>query len=142
MRNYSAFYLFIWTFNFLTFATNNNKSIWSNCMLIMINCHKMWLVVFGFAINVCYCFHKSDFDKSDWSQKQFILLMNCIIGSLALLLKLAIVLTDLTFIGLISAQGNLRHLWIARLVLSFIWVLIQSWLLDHLALSLDLSTIL
>ena len=32
--------------------------------------------------------------------------------------------------------------WITRLVLLFIWAQIQSWLLDHLATSLDWSTLL
>ena len=55
--------------------------------------------------------------------KQFNFLINCMFGSLALLLKLAIVLTDLTFIDLIDNQDNLFHLWIARLIIPFILAL-------------------
>ena len=67
--------------------------------------------------------------------------MNCTLGSLAWLSKLAIVITDLAFIGLICLWDNLLHSWIAPLVLPFIWALMQSLLLDHLAISLDLSAI-
>ena len=64
----------------------------------------------------------------------FILLLN-------FLIKLAIVFIDMTFIGLVGPQSNSVHLKITRLILPFIWAVMQSWLLDHLATSLDLSTI-
>ena len=99
-----------------------------------IGCHR-------FCYQPCYCSYRSDFYRSDWSPKQLTLLMNYILGLLALLLKLAIVLTDLTFINWISPQGNLLYSWITRLVLAFIWAIMQLWLLEHLATSLNLSTI-
>ena len=89
----------------------------------------------------CYQSHRSDIYRSDWSLRQFILLMNCMLGSMAFLSKLIIVLTDLTFIGLICFWGNSLHLKIICLVLPFIWASMQLWLLDYLTTSLDLSTI-
>ena len=74
-------------------------------------------------------------------QGNFTSIMNCTLGSLALLSKLAIVFTNPTFIGLICPQDNLLHSWIARLVLLFIRAKMQLWLLDHLATSLDSSAI-
>ena len=115
-------------------------SIWSITEAIYFT-HELHARVISGAIETRYCFHKSDFHRSDLSLRQFILFMNCTLGSLACLSKLAIVLTDLTFIGLICHQDNSLYSWIARLVLSFIWASMQSWLLDHLATSLDSSAI-
>ena len=70
----------------------------------------MRLVVISFAIKTRYYFYGSDFYRSDWSLRQFTSLMNCMLGSLALLSKLAIILTDLMFIGLIGLQDNLLYL--------------------------------
>ena len=49
---------------------------------------------------------------------------------------------NLTFIGLICHQDNLLYSKIARLVLPFILAPMESWLLNHLAISLDSSAIL
>ena len=103
--------------------------------------HELHAWVIGVAIETCYCSHKSNFRRSDLSLRQFTLLMNCMLGLSAWLSKLAIVLTNLTFICLIYYQANLLLLWIARLIIPFIWTPMQSWLLDHLATSLDLFAI-
>ena len=58
-------------------------------MLFMVDCYKIRLIVIGLAINLAtklviethYCFHRSDFHKSGWSLRQFILLMNCTLDS-------------------------------------------------------------
>ena len=67
----------------------------------------MRLFVISLIINAYYYSHRSDFHESDWFLKQFISLMNCTLELLTLLLKLAIILTDLTFISLIGPQDNL-----------------------------------
>ena len=90
---------------------------------------------------LCYYFYRSEFHKSDWSPRKFTSFMNCILRSLALLLKLVIIFTDLTFIGVIGLQGNSFYSCNIRSVLLFIWTQMQSWLLDYLATNLDLSTI-
>ena len=43
--------------------------------------HKLHIQVIGVAIETCYCFHKSNFHKSDLSLRQFISLINCTIDS-------------------------------------------------------------
>ena len=71
-------------------------------MLVMVHYYRIRLVVIGLAINACYHPYRSDFYRSDQSSRQFTLLINCTIGLLALLSKLAIIFTDLTFICLIG----------------------------------------
>ena len=145
MTNYSTFYLLISTINPPTFAVpsfsywhNTDGSVWFVYILVMVDCYRIKLIIYW----SCYQSYRSDFYRSDWSSRQFTLFINCMLESLTLLLKLAIVLNNLTFIDLICPQGNLPYLWITYLVLPFIWALIQSWLLDHIVTSLDLSTIL
>ena len=106
MRNYSAFYHSTLISNSPTFVANDNESVWSDCIFEIVDCYKMKLVVINFTIDSCYCFHRSKFHRFDQFLRQFILLLNCTFGSLALQSKLAIIFTDLTFIGLICPWDN------------------------------------
>ena len=108
--NYFVFYLPISISNLLTSVANNDRGIWSDSMLIKIDYYGLRLVVISLAINAHYYSHKSDFHKSDWSLKQFTLFINCTIWLLVLLLKLGIVFTDQTFIGLIGPKVNSSYL--------------------------------
>ena len=65
-----------------------------------------WWIVQWDEISYHRSYYWSDFYKSNQSSKKFTSLINCTRGSLTWLLKLAIVLIDLTFIGLICLQGN------------------------------------
>ena len=76
----------------------------------MVDCYGMSLIIYGLVIDACYYSHKSNFHESEQSSIQFTSLINCIFKPLALLLKLAIVLTDLTFIALIYPRDHSLYL--------------------------------
>ena len=136
-----SFYINHWSSNFcspsLFYWQNNNKKVWSNYMLFIVDCYRMKLVIYWSRCSS----YRYNIYRSYRSSRQFTLPINGTLKLLALLLKLAIVLTDLTFIGLISIQGNFLHLGIPCSILSYIWAPMHLWLLDHLAISLDSCTI-
>ena len=128
---------------------------WSSLLLLSISLSLGWLIpkaiyfthklhawVIGVAIETCYHCYRSNFHRSDLSSRQLTSLMNCKFKLLAWLLKLAIALTDLTFISLTYHQDNSLYSWIVHSVLPFIWASTQLYLLDHLGTSLDSSVIL
>ena len=59
-------------------------------MLVMMNFYWIKLIVIGLAINLaiklaietCYRSHRSDFYRFNQASRQFILLMNCTLGSI------------------------------------------------------------
>ena len=116
---------------------DDDGGVLSNCMFVIMVCYGMSLVIYWSY----YQFHRSDFHRFDWSPRQFTSVINCILGLLALLSKLAIVLTDPTFINLINTWNNLFYSKIARLILPFTCIPMQLWLLNYLAISLNSSTI-
>ena len=107
-KNCSAFYLSTSTFNPPTSAALGRIMImgafgpmidylmgwgWSSLPLLLIWLSLVWSIpeaihftyklhtwVIGVAIETHYCFHKSDFYKSDLSLRQFTSFMNCTLG--------------------------------------------------------------
>ena len=43
------------------FVADNDGSIWSDCILVMVDHYRMRLVIIGFTIETRYSSHKSDF---------------------------------------------------------------------------------
>ena len=50
-------------------------------MLVMVDYYGIRLVVIGYAIETCYCSHRSDFHRFDQSMRQFTLFMNGTLSS-------------------------------------------------------------